>query len=187
MLSRSLTALAAISLAAIVGCSAPEQNDPASAPAAAPPQERSAAPLPQQATQGPRGDCDLLSAEEIQQAFGGALTVKRVSGHGGRGSSCTVSLVEGEDGELVFQAGNREAFDARKQAYESQSQLSFEAVDVGVEGHIVNKAQVIAVDANGRSISIGLILFVFGGEVPVDPAGVSTGLQSLARTALSRL
>jgi len=187
MLSRSLTLLAAISLVTLGGCSAPEGDEPASAPVAAPPQERSVVSGQKQPAREPRGDCDLLSVEEIQQAFGGALTVKRVSGHGGRGSSCTVSLAEGEDGQLVFQAGNREAFDARKQAYESQSQLSFEPVDVGVEGYLVNQAQVIAVDANGQSISIGLVIFVFGGEVPVDPAGASAGLQSLARTALSRL
>ena len=186
MLSRPLISLAAISLAALVGCSAPEDHEPASAPAAAAPQARSAAPKAQQPAREPRGDCDLLSAEEIQLAFGGALNVQRVSGHGARGSGCTVSLVEGEDGQLVFQAGDREAFETRKQAYESQSQLSFEPVDVGVEGYLVNQAQVIAVDANGRSISIGLVLFVFGGEVPVDPPGVSKGLQTLARTALSR-
>jgi hypothetical protein len=186
MLSRSQTTLAAVSLAVLLGCSAPEDDEPAGAPAAAPPQERSASTKRQEAAPGPRGDCDLLSVEDIQQAFGGALTVKRVSGHGLRGSSCTVSLVEGEDGQLVFQAGNREAFDARKQAYQSQSQLSFEPVDVGIEGYLVNQAQVIAVDANGRSISIGLVLFVFGGGMPIDPDGVSTGLQSLARTALSR-
>ena len=45
MLNRSLTSLAAISLAALVGCSAPDDNDPASAPPAAAPEERSAAPI----------------------------------------------------------------------------------------------------------------------------------------------
>jgi hypothetical protein len=57
----------------------------------------------------------------------------------------------------------------------------------GTETYLVNGGQVIAVDAEGRSISLGLMLLVFDGNAPVPAAEVASGVQSLARLALERL
>ena len=46
---------------------------------------------------------------------------------------------------------------------------------------------VIAVDGEGRSISVGLMLLVFDGNTPATAAEVAAGVQSLARLSLERL
>jgi len=195
MMRRYLVSLAPLSLIALGACSGPDDSAPVAgtqvagtpAVASSPALERDTPATRNTASPASRGDCDLLSGAEIQQAFADALTVTRLSGHGGRDSGCTVSIAQGEESQLVVQAGGRDAFEARKQAYESQSRVTMEPVAIGVEAYLVNGAQVIAVDAQGRSINIGLMLLVFRGEPPIDAAGIAAGLQALARMALERL
>lgn len=186
------TGLAALALLVFGACSGPGDGAPpvtTAAPAqdsAATPPDGGDADRARGAEAGPGGDCGLLSVTEIEQAFGNRLRVKRVSGSGSRGSGCTVSIAEGADSQLVFQAGGQADYDARKEAYLSQSRVTREPVSIGTEGYLVNGAQVIAVDADGRSISVGLMLLVFDGTAPVTAAEVAAGVQSLARLALER-
>jgi hypothetical protein len=183
------TGLAALALLALGACSA-GQDSTSTAPAAPTTQASAAsgdAVRNDKAESGPRGDCDLLSAAEIEQAFGNKLRVTRVSGRGARGSGCTVSIAEGTETQLVFQVGGQADYDARKETYLSQSRVTHEPVPVGTEAYLVNGGQVIAVDAEGRSISVGLMLLVFDGNAPVPAAEVASGVQSLARLALERL
>ncbi|WP_374603893.1 hypothetical protein [Arenimonas sp.] len=180
--------LATVALALCTACS--PSSDQHDAPSAA----NEAAPAASQAdgqasataarTPKPQGDCDLLSAAEINGAFEGRLSVRRAGGHGARGSGCTYDLAEGDEAQLILQAGNRAAFDMRKENY---ADMPLEKLDLGEEAWLVNNAQVIAVSADGDSISLGLQLFTFGKPTPVDPAQARAGLESLARTALERM
>jgi hypothetical protein len=138
----------------------------------------------------PAGDCDLVSQQEVEAAFDGALTVTRMFGRGARGSVCTVyiaegtDLAEGRETQIVLQAGNRAVFDARKAAYQSQS---MEPIEIGTEAWLVNGAQVIAVRDDGGSISVGLMLMTFGTPSPVTPEAIASGVEDIARRALERL
>jgi len=172
------------SLTLVSACSEPDSDPTTSEPATASVKaSQPAAAKPEQ----PAGDCDLLTAAEIEQAFAGTLQVKRISGHGERSRGCTVSIVQGEDSQLLFQIGARPDFEARKQSYSAQSGLSMEPIPVGTEGWLVNNAQVIAIDGSERSINLGLMLIVFGAPLPVDAQTVASGVETLARTALERL
>jgi hypothetical protein len=189
MISTSAVFPFALVLALAAGCSGTEQAVPdrSTTGTAAPDAGSATAGRAPATPRAPGGDCDLLSEAEIAEAFGGALTVTRSSGHGERGAGCTVSIAEGEDGQLVFQAGNRAAFEARKQAYQSQSRIRAETLDVGEEAYLFNGAQVIAIDTRGQSISIGLTLFVVGGPMPIADQAVAAGLEDLAKRALDRI
>jgi hypothetical protein len=187
------TVLAALAMLTLGACSG---ADDGASPVPAAPTTQTASPAPSARSQadrdaaaasGPRGDCDLLSVAEIEEAFGNRLRVTRVGGYGPRGNGCTVSIAEGTETQLVFQAGGQAAYDARKEAYRSQSSVTREPVSIGTEAYLVNGGQVIAVDAEGRSISIGLMLLVFNGQAPVTPTEVAAGVQSLARLALERI
>lgn len=153
--------------------------DPAARAASAPPAAAPAAKA--------QGDCDLISNEELSQAFDGRLSVRRAGGRGERGSGCTYTLAEVDESELVLQAGGLDQFNARKQSYSSQSGVAMEPLDIGREAWLVNNAQVIAVREDGGSVSLGLLLITFGQTPPVDKAQAREGLEELARLALERL
>lgn len=136
-----------------------------------------------------QGDCDLLTKAELDAAFGGKLAFGKLDGHNQRGSGCTIATV-GVEGQFILQAESREAFEARRDAYENyvrQSSATMEPVNVGVEGYIVNDAQIIAIDDQGRAISAALQLFVFGGDLPITPQESARGVEAIARQALERL
>lgn len=134
-----------------------------------------------------QGDCDLLAGVDIADAFAGRLSVKRAGSHGARGSGCTYDLAEVDESQLILQAGDRNAFEQRKQSYSSQSAIAMEPLDLGQESWLVNGAQVIAVADTGESVSLGLQMFTFGQPAPVDAAQTREALTALARTALERL
>lgn len=186
MIRSILAALVLVTLGACSGGDGPSSSVPAASATQAAPDRRDIG-RDDAKTAETRGDCDLLSVNEIEQAFGNRLRAKRVSGSGTRGSGCTVSIAEGADSQLVFQAGGQADYDARKETYLSQSRVNSEPVSIGTEGYLVNGAQVIAVDTDGRSISVGLMLLVLDGTAPVTAADVAAGVQSLARLALERL
>ena len=188
------TLLIATLFAALAGCTDPGAPAPASgADGARPtPTTPSAAMTPrdtppQKAAAAPQGDCDLLTAAEISAAFGGKLSVRRAGGHGPRGGSCTWSLAEAAESELVLQAGDASAYAARKDAYTSQSGIAIEPLALGKEALLVNRAQVIALREDGRSISLGLMLIVFNTPMPASEDEIRRGLETLAGTALERL
>ena len=180
--------LAGLMLATFTACSqapAPANESAGGAPAQAQPIAQ--APANTSKTPASQGDCDLLSASDITDAFSGKLTVKRAGGRGARGSGCTYDLAEVNESQLILQAGDRNAFDQRKLSYSSQSGVSMEALDLGQEAWLFNDAQVIAVSEDGASISLGLLMITFGQPAPVDGAQAREALETLARTALERL
>lgn len=194
MSHRNALAIAAPALLVLAGCADPGAPDPA--PAAeggspTPATPSAAAPLrdapTQKAEAAPQGDCDLLTAAEISAAFGGKLSVRRAGGHGPRGGSCTWSLAEVAESELVLQAGDASAYAARKDAYTSQSGIAIEPLALGKEALLVNRAQVIALREDGRSISLGLMLIVFNTPMPASEDEIRSGLEMLAGIALERL
>ncbi len=135
-----------------------------------------------------RGDCDLITDAELDAAFGGKLSFRKLQGFGQRGRGCTAVIV-GVEGEFILQAQTRESFETRRDTYQTyvdQSSATMTPVDVGVEGYLVNNAQIIAIDDQGRSISVALQIFVFGGELPLTPQDTSTSLEVIARQALAR-
>ncbi|HEY9144677.1 MAG TPA: hypothetical protein VIM90_11655 [Arenimonas sp.] len=179
--------LAGLALATIAACSqAPAPSDDSATAAEGTPPARQAQPqaAARPADPAPRGDCDLLAGSEIAEAFAGKLTVKRADGRGARGSGCTYNLAEVNEAQLILQAGNRAAFDMRKENYAGMPQ---QELDLGEEAWLVNNAQVIAVSEDGDSISLGLQLITFGQPTPVDPAQAREALETLARTALERM
>lgn len=134
----------------------------------------------------PQGDCDLLTAGEIAQAFAGKLSVRRTSGHGGRRGSCTWSLAELPESQLILQAGDEADHQARKDAYAAQRQ-QLEPLALGKDAQLVNGAQVIALAADGQSLSLGLTLIVQDAPAPLGEPEIRRGLESLAGIALARL
>jgi hypothetical protein len=180
------TSVLICAIASLWGCSKPEAPSAEAGASAAVAPASSAEPA-KTAAKTATGDCDLLSQAEIEQAFGGALTVRGTSGRGERGGGCTVTLAQGEHSELVFQVGDRAVFEMRRDDARSQSGIPVEPIDIGVEAYLLNRAQVIAIDAEGRSISLGLTLLVFGGPMPIEADAVATGVRELAEKALARL
>lgn len=172
-------------IASLWGCSKPEAPSAEAGASATVAPAASAEPA-KAASKATTGDCDLLSQAEIEQAFGGALTVRGTSGRGGRGSGCTVTMAPGEASELVFQVGDRAAFEMRRDSVKGSS-VPVETIELGEEAYLLNGAQVIAVDAGGRSISLGLTLIVFGGPMPIEPDAVAAGVKELAAKVLERL
>ena len=179
-------ATAALLLGGLVACSPATQAPPENGPGAAAPPAAAAQAQPAPAA-GTQGDCDLFSTDELREAFAGQLSARRASGRGGRGSGCTYSVAEVDESELVLQAGDQAAFDARKQSYSSQSGVSMEPLDIGREAWLVNGAQVIAVREDGGSVSLGLLMITFNQPTPVSDEQVREGLVQLSRLALERL
>lgn len=187
-----LVALSLCTIVPLAACSGSGSQAPATTArdaqaSSAPATPAAGTPAPgTSATTAASGDCELLTQAEITEAFKGALTVTRMSGRGARGGGCTVSIAEGEGSQLVVQAGTRDDFEMRKKTYLGQD-LKVERLDIGAEAYLINGAQVIAVDAKGQSISLGLTLLVFGKELPVDAATVAGGVRKLGATAIGRL
>ena len=144
-------------------------------------------PLNTDSASTPKGDCDLLSADEISAAFGGKLTVTRTSGHGERGSSCTYSIAEVPEGQLILQAGDEAAYLAKKQSYSSYRGVKMEPMAFGKEAYIVNGAQAIALRDDGQSISLALSLMAFDTPVPVTAEESGAGISLLVEKVMARL
>jgi hypothetical protein len=135
----------------------------------------------------PQGDCDLLSADEISAAFGGKLTVIRTSGSGERGSSCTYSVAEVPEGQLMLQAGDEASYLARKQSYSSYGGVTMEPMAFGKEAYLVNGAQAIVLGEDGKSINLALSLVTFDTPLPVTEEQTRSGISLLAKKVMARL
>lgn len=189
---RSTTTMIAVGILAaasvLTACS--DKDATAATDSAAGPAQRQPAASPQGRSasgKAGQGDCDLLSAAELEAAFDGRLSFGRMSGRGQRGSGCTVMLDGGIEGQLVMQAGNRAAFEVRKQAYSGQSSVRMDPVDLGVEAYRVNDFQIIVDAGDDRSLSLGLQVFFLGDSAPVSEGEGAQGVEMLARQALGRL
>lgn len=188
---KSLTAsCAALGLALLLTACQEEEKQPTSPATAesrsqADPASASRAP----AARSAMGDCDLFTKEELTAAFGSRLTFADPSGFRDRGNGCTVSVRDYE-GQFMLQAESREAYEARRDtylSYQDQGSATMVPVSIGAEAYLVNSAQIIAIDAQGRAITAALQLFVFGGELPLSKEEVAAGVEDLARKALDRL
>jgi len=197
---KSMTTMIAVGALAIAGVLAACSDEDATtmtdnvAPAAEPAQRQTAAPAQSRSATGKgesaragQGDCDLLSAAELEAAFDGRLSFGRMSGRGQRGSGCTIMLGGGIEGQLVMQAGNRAAFEARKQSYSGQSSVRMEPVDLGVEAYRVNDYQIIVDAGHDKSLSLGLQVFFLGDSAPITAGEAARGVETLVRQALARL
>jgi len=177
--------LVAAMVAALAACSGPDASSPTdtTAPATAP---RSAS-TNASAAEAPKGDCDLVTHEELSRAFGGKLTVRRSSGFGGRGGACTYDIAEVRESQLTLQAGDAAAYAARKEAYKGYRGVPMDPLAIGKEAFLVNRAQVIVLAEDGKSLNMGLLMITSGEPLPVDHDEIASALESMARTALSRM
>jgi|GEM_PF-3339525 len=185
---RSVLASFGLSLL-LVGCGDGGSTQESDTPAVQPSTAQQAAAQANDEPKREWGDCDLFTKEELTEAFGGRLTFGNLSGFRGRGSSCTVS-VQGYEGEFILQAESREAFENRRETYKEyvrQGSATMEAATVGAEAYVINNAQVIAIDSEGRAINVALQLFVFGDDLPMSPEQVAVGVETIAQKALDRL
>lgn len=182
---RTRPCLLAMMLAALAACSSPDgaSTTDTRAPATA----ATAAPTDAGPTPVPKGDCDLVTHEELSQAFGGKLTVRRSSGFGGRGGACTYDIAEVRECQLTVQAGDAAAYAARKEAYAGYRGVPMDPLPIGKEAFLVNRAQVIVLAEDGQSLNMGLLMITSGEPLPVEHAEIAAALESLARTALSRM
>jgi hypothetical protein len=178
---------AAFALATLGACSGSPAPDDATVADVAPVAASPAPASPEAAAPEPQGDCDLLTAGEINAAFGGKLTVRRTSGRGSRGSSCTYSLAEVPDSQIILQAGDAAAHEARRETYSGYRGVQMTPIALGQEAFLVNGAQVIALRDDGQSLSLGLTLIVFDAPVPLTEEEIRSGVESLAGSALVRL
>ena len=140
----------------------------------------------QSPSQAAQGDCDLLDPDTLERAFGGKLTFTRMSGRGERGGGCTVSVAQGEESQIILQVGDAADYAARKDAYHSQG-LKLVPVNLGREAFVVNDAQLIAIDDQNRSISLGLSLVVFGGEPPLSSEEIAAGIERAGGEVLANM
>lgn len=136
--------------------------------------------------QAAQGDCDLLDLDALAQTFAGKLTFTGLSGRGARGGGCTVSVAQGEESQVILQVGDAADYAARKDAYHSQG-LKLVPVNLGREAFVVNDAQLIAIDNQNRSISLGLSLVVFSGEPPLSNEEAAAGIEKAGSEILANM
>lgn len=147
----------------------------------------SAAPDIRGSERADRGDCVLLRVEDIHAAFGDKLRVDGIGGGRERGSGCEYNLAGFEHGQILLQTGDRASYEMRRDAAQGQRGVTIESIALGQEAYIINDAQVIVLDAQGRSISLGLILIAFGGQLPVTGEESAVAMKALAAGVLERM
>lgn len=142
---------------------------------------------PSQSTpQAAQGDCDLLDPDALTRAFAGKLSFMGMSGRGERGGGCTVTVSQGEESQLVLQVGDADDYAIRKDAYGSQD-LKLVPVNLGREAFIVNDAQLIAIDDQDRSISLGLSLVAFDEDPPLSSEEIAVGIEKTGGEVLANM
>lgn len=184
-MKRGMTTLATALLAlGLSGCSGGNESQSATADSAGGPQGDAA--LSQSPPQATQGDCDLLDPDRLERAFGGKLTFTGMSGRGERGGGCTVTVSQGEESQLVLQVGDADDYATRKDAYGSQD-LKLVPVNLGREAFIVNDAQLIAIDDQDRSISLGLSLVAFDEDPPLSSEEIAVGIEKTGGEVLANM
>lgn len=175
------TVLLALGLAA---CSGRDESQSATADSAGGPQGDAA--LSKTPPQTEQGDCDLLDPDTLARAFGGKLTFTGMSGRGERGGGCTVSVAQGAESQIILQVGGADDYAARKDAYGAQG-LELVPVAMAREAFIVNDAQLIAIDDQDRSLSLGLSLVVFDEAPPLSSEEIAVGIEKAGGAVLANM
>lgn len=178
------TILATSAALLLVACSGEAQSDGSTQPSSTASSEGSTTAT---ASTSAKGDCDLLDISALNAAVNNQLTFTKMSGYGERGAGCTVSIVQGEESQLILQVETAQGFAARKNAYESQGQKMVAISGIGREAWLFNDAQLIAVDDQGRAISLALQLIVFGGPLPIEKEEVAAAIETIGRDVMGKL
>ncbi len=97
-----------------------------------------------------------------------------------------MSVAQGEESQIILQVGDAADYAARKDAYHSQG-LKLVPVNLGREAFIVNDAQLIAIDDQNRSISLGLSLVVFDGKPPLSSEEIAAGIERAGGEVLANM
>ena len=131
----------------------------------------------------------LLGRADIAEAFGGLLTVKdtTVAAMGDEVAGCMLFLDEGANNRINFNIGDAEDFASRKDSQMRQTGGTHEAFDAGTEAHAFNGINVIALNADGKSLSLGLSSAAIEEENLLTQEQSTTGLKLLAQRIMSRL
>lgn len=131
----------------------------------------------------------LLGSADVAEAFGGLLTVKdtTVAAMGDEVAGCMLFLDEGANNRINFNIGDAEDFASRKDSQMRQTGGTHEAFDAGTEAHVFNGIQVIALNAGGKSLSLGLSPAAIEEENLLTREQGTTGLKLLAQRIMSRL
>lgn len=129
--------------------------------------------------------CTLLTPDEIEAAFNGAIQVVVESD---RARLCRYGVVEHE-GQLLLQRMDAQTYHGRKSMYSSGSYGDIEPVSIaglGVDAYSMGDAQVeVQVDEN-EAFNLALTLLTRG-EPPFTPEQGRAALVELAGTAAGRL
>jgi|GEM_PF-2987982 len=142
------------------------------------------------AAQTQEAECGgLLSRSDIEEAFGGALSVQNttVAAMGTEVAGCLIMLEEGINNRLSLTVGDGEDFRTRKDSQSRQTGGTQEAFDAGAEALIYDGVYAIALLEDGRSISIGLSPKVVDEEFLLTPEQSEAGIKHLTERVVSRL
>lgn len=131
----------------------------------------------------------LLGSADVAEAFDGLLTVKdtTVAAMGEEVAGCMLFLDEGANIRINFNIGDAEDFASRKDSQMRQTGGTHEAFDAGTEAHVFNGINVIALNAEGKSLSMGLSSAAIDEENLLTQEQSTTGLKLLAQRIMSRL
>lgn len=138
----------------------------------------------------------LLGRADVAEAFNGLLTVKdtTVAAMGDEVAGCMLFLDEGANNRINFNIGDAEDFASRKDSQMRQTggtheafDAGAEAFDAGAEAHVFNGINVIALNAEGKSLSLGLSSAAIKEENLLTHEQSTAGLKLLAQRIMSRL
>lgn len=131
----------------------------------------------------------MLGSADVAEAFGGLLTVGNatVAAMGNEVAGCMIFLEQGANNRINFNIGDAEDFASRKDAQMRQTGGTHEAFDAGTEAHIFNGIYVIARNADGASLSMGLSSAAIEEENLLTHEQSAAGLKLLAQRIMSRL
>ena len=96
-------------------------------------------------------------------------------------------LDEGANNRINFNIGDAEDFASRKDSQMRQTGGTHETFDAGTEAHIFNGINVLALNADGKSLSLGLSSAAIEEENLLTHEQSTAGLKLLAQRIMSRL
>src|SRR5688572_1091390 len=98
-----------------------------------------------------------------------------------------LSLEECANNRINVNVDDAEAFASRKVARMRRTGGTHEAFDAGAEAHVFNGINVIALNAEGKSLSLGLSSAAIKEENLLTHEQSTAGLKLLAQRIMSRL
>lgn len=131
----------------------------------------------------------LLSRSDIEEAFGGALSVQSttVAAMGSEVAGCLIMIEEGINNRLSLTVGDAQDYQTRKDSQSRQTGGTRETFDAGAEAQIYNGIYAIALLDDGRSITIGLSQKAVEEEALLTPDQSGAGIRLLTERVVSRL